>query len=253
MRSAGSGDGPEGDVAVTLKDFSIDRGARHVRIRRHHVRHPERGAERARVRDLPIGRGARRASRRDNGLIPEDQVDLVDEAEDIAPGTNTTLSVNLAAGSTCSSATCRRTTRPGCTRGSPVALIVSLFLPTRPHDAYLHLSTISLGLHAISVELTALNLQSIFRCGPAEARARTGNGTSAVTSGPKRDGPRRSCRGTRVWGRREWFARRRGPSLFVSERLSLVSRAATTRLRGTSWSRGSACDRRADRANPLPG
>ena len=35
----------------------------------------------------------------DNGLIPEDQVDLVDEAEDIAPGTNTTLSVNLAAGS----------------------------------------------------------------------------------------------------------------------------------------------------------
>lgn len=35
----------------------------------------------------------------DNGLIPEDQVDLVDEAEDIAPGTDTTLSVNLAAGS----------------------------------------------------------------------------------------------------------------------------------------------------------
>jgi uncharacterized cupredoxin-like copper-binding protein len=35
----------------------------------------------------------------DNGLIPEDQIDLVDEAEDIAPGTSTTLSVNLAAGS----------------------------------------------------------------------------------------------------------------------------------------------------------
>ena len=35
----------------------------------------------------------------ENGLIPEDQIDLVDEAEDIAPGTNTSLSVNLEAGS----------------------------------------------------------------------------------------------------------------------------------------------------------
>jgi uncharacterized cupredoxin-like copper-binding protein len=35
----------------------------------------------------------------ENGLIPEDQVDLVDEVEDIAPGTNTTLTANLTAGS----------------------------------------------------------------------------------------------------------------------------------------------------------
>ncbi len=35
----------------------------------------------------------------ENGLIPEDQIDLVDEAEDIAPSTNASLSVNLEAGS----------------------------------------------------------------------------------------------------------------------------------------------------------
>jgi uncharacterized cupredoxin-like copper-binding protein len=35
----------------------------------------------------------------ENGEIPEDQVDLVDEAEDIAPGTGTSLSANLAVGS----------------------------------------------------------------------------------------------------------------------------------------------------------
>ena len=35
----------------------------------------------------------------ENGVIPEDQIDLVDEAEDIAPGTDTSLSANLTAGS----------------------------------------------------------------------------------------------------------------------------------------------------------
>ena len=35
----------------------------------------------------------------ENGLVPEDQVDVVDEAEDIAPGTNATLTVNLDTGS----------------------------------------------------------------------------------------------------------------------------------------------------------
>ena len=35
----------------------------------------------------------------ENGLIPEDQIDLVDEAEDIVPGTTTTLATNLTAGS----------------------------------------------------------------------------------------------------------------------------------------------------------
>lgn len=33
-----------------------------------------------------------------NGVIPEDQIDLVDEVEDIPPGTETSLDVNLAAG-----------------------------------------------------------------------------------------------------------------------------------------------------------
>jgi len=35
----------------------------------------------------------------ENGLIPEDQIDLVDEVEDIPPGTDTSLDVNLDAGS----------------------------------------------------------------------------------------------------------------------------------------------------------
>lgn len=35
----------------------------------------------------------------ENGLIPEEQIDLVDEAEDIAPSTSTSLSANLEAGS----------------------------------------------------------------------------------------------------------------------------------------------------------
>jgi uncharacterized cupredoxin-like copper-binding protein len=34
----------------------------------------------------------------ENGVIPEEQIDLVDEAEDIAPGTSTSLDVNLDAG-----------------------------------------------------------------------------------------------------------------------------------------------------------
>jgi uncharacterized cupredoxin-like copper-binding protein len=95
---SGSGDDPGGDVAVTLKDFSlavepatfasgdITFGIQNDGPSAHEfviLRSDEEPGE------LPV----------DNGLIPEDQVDLVDEAEDIAPGTNTTLSVNLPAGS----------------------------------------------------------------------------------------------------------------------------------------------------------
>jgi uncharacterized cupredoxin-like copper-binding protein len=95
---AGSADGPVGDVTVTLKDFSLNVepatfasgditfGIQNDGPSAHEFvvfRSDEEPGE------LPV----------DNGLIPEDQVDLVDEAEDIAPGTNTTLSVNLAAGS----------------------------------------------------------------------------------------------------------------------------------------------------------
>lgn len=95
---SGSGDGSGGDVAVTIKDFSlivqpgtfasgdITFGIQNDGPSAHEfviIRSDEKPDE------LPV----------ENGLIPEDQVDLVDEAEDIAPGTNTTLSVNLAAGS----------------------------------------------------------------------------------------------------------------------------------------------------------
>lgn len=93
-----SGDDPGGDVAVTLKDFSlavepatfasgdITFGIQNDGPSAHEfviLRSDEEPGE------LPV----------DNGLIPEDQVDLVDEAEDIAPGTNTTLSANLPTGS----------------------------------------------------------------------------------------------------------------------------------------------------------
>ena len=65
-------------------------------------------------------------------------------------------------------------------------------------------------------ELTALNLQSIFRSGPAEARARTGNGTSAVTRDRSVTG--RVARGEALaYGEgASGSLRRRGPSLFVS-------------------------------------
>ena len=95
---SGSGDGPGGDVAVTLRDFSLNVepatfssgditfGIQNDGPSAHEFvifRSDEEPGQ------LPV----------DNGLIPEDQVDLVDEVEDIAPGTNTTISVNLAAGS----------------------------------------------------------------------------------------------------------------------------------------------------------
>lgn len=93
-----SGSDPGGDVAITLKDFSLTAepatfasgdvtfGIANEGPSAHEFvifRSDEEPGE------LPVG----------NGLIPEDQVELVDEAEDIAPGTNTTLTVNLEPGS----------------------------------------------------------------------------------------------------------------------------------------------------------
>ena len=93
-----SGSGAGGEVAVTIKDSSLtvepatfaagdiafgiqnDGPSTHEFVV---IRSDERPGE------LPV----------ENGLIPEDQIDLVDEVEDIAPGTNTTLTVNLAVGS----------------------------------------------------------------------------------------------------------------------------------------------------------
>ena len=93
----GSGSGATGDVIVTLDDFSltaapgtfapgpitfgIDNDGPSV----HEFVVLRTGDE---PDALPV----------ENGLIPEDQIDLVDEVEDIAPGTNSSLDVDLDAG-----------------------------------------------------------------------------------------------------------------------------------------------------------
>jgi uncharacterized cupredoxin-like copper-binding protein len=95
---SGSGGGATGDVVVTMKDFSLtaepgtfaagtisfgiqnDGPSAHEFVVLRTDKAPDA---------LPV----------ENGVIPEDQVDLVDEAEDIAPGTNTSLSVDLEPGS----------------------------------------------------------------------------------------------------------------------------------------------------------
>jgi uncharacterized cupredoxin-like copper-binding protein len=92
-----SGSDPIGDVGITLKDFSLtadpasfasgdvtfaisnEGPSAHEFVIIRSGDEPEQ---------LPV----------ENGLVPEDQVDLVDEAEDIAPGTSTTLTVNLEPG-----------------------------------------------------------------------------------------------------------------------------------------------------------
>jgi uncharacterized cupredoxin-like copper-binding protein len=95
---SGSGGGATGDVVVTMKDFSLaatpgtfsagditfgiqnDGPSAHEFVILRTDAAPDA---------LPV----------ENGLIPEDQVDVVDEAEDIAPGTDTSLSVDLQPGS----------------------------------------------------------------------------------------------------------------------------------------------------------
>jgi uncharacterized cupredoxin-like copper-binding protein len=94
--SSGSGDRATGDVDVTLKDFSLavtpatfpagditfgiqnDGPSAHELVILRSDEAPDA---------LPV----------QSGVIPEDRIDLVDEVEDIAPGTNTSLSVNLEA------------------------------------------------------------------------------------------------------------------------------------------------------------
>jgi uncharacterized cupredoxin-like copper-binding protein len=94
----GSGSGATGDVIVTLADFSLtatpgtfapgpitfgidnDGPSVHEFVVLRTDDEPDA---------LPV----------ENGLIPEDQIDLVDEVEDIAPGTDSSLDVNLDAGS----------------------------------------------------------------------------------------------------------------------------------------------------------
>ncbi len=105
----------------------------------------------------------------ENGEIPEDQVDLVDEAEDIAPGTGTSLSANLTAGSYVLGVQPPVALRSRDARGVHRHVNLSLFLPTRTRrrsPATLRENACAKGFFG---ELTALNLQSIFRSGPALA------------------------------------------------------------------------------------
>lgn len=96
----GSGSGQEvtGDVVVTLKDFSltVTPGTFPAGDITFGVQNDGPSAHEfviLRTDDAPDALPV------ENGLIPEDQIDLVDEAEDIAPGTDTSLNVNLQPGS----------------------------------------------------------------------------------------------------------------------------------------------------------
>lgn len=95
---SGSGGAAAGDVVVTMKDYSLDAtpgtfGAGRITFGIQNdgpsahefviIRSDDEPAT------LPV----------ENGLIPEDQVSLVDEAEDIPPGTATSLTVTLDPGS----------------------------------------------------------------------------------------------------------------------------------------------------------
>ena len=96
----GSGSGGEatGDVAVTLKDFSLAATpatfvAGDITFGIQNDGPSAHEFVILRTEDAPDAMPV------ENGVIPEDQVELVDEAEDIAPGTHTALSVNLEPGS----------------------------------------------------------------------------------------------------------------------------------------------------------
>ena len=95
---SGSGDGAGADVAVTIKDFSlaVEPGTFAPGDITFGIQNEGPSAHEFVIIRSDLEPGALPV---DNGLIPEDQVDLVDEAEDIAPATNTTLSVDLAVGS----------------------------------------------------------------------------------------------------------------------------------------------------------
>ncbi len=95
---SGSAGSTTGDVTVTMKDFSITTSvasfpAGDVTFGIHNDGPSAHEFVIIRTDDAPDALPV------ENGVIPEDQIDLVDEAEDIAPGTGTSLSANLTAGS----------------------------------------------------------------------------------------------------------------------------------------------------------
>jgi uncharacterized cupredoxin-like copper-binding protein len=95
---SGSGNGATGGVAVTMKDFSIEAtpgtfAAGNISFAIHNAGPSAHEFVIIRTDVAPDALPV------ENGVIPEDTIDLVDEAEDIAPGTDTSLSANLTAGS----------------------------------------------------------------------------------------------------------------------------------------------------------
>ena len=95
---SGSGSGAADGVSVTLKDFSIAAtpgtfAAGNISFAIHNAGPSTHEFAIIRTDDAPDALPV------ENGVIPEDRIDLVDEAEDIAPGTDTSLSANLTAGS----------------------------------------------------------------------------------------------------------------------------------------------------------
>jgi uncharacterized cupredoxin-like copper-binding protein len=95
---SGSGGGATGDVIVTMKDFSLGAtpGTFSTGEITFGIQNDGPSAHEFVIIRTDVAPDALPV---ENGVIPEDQVDLIDEAEDIAPGTNTTLSANLQAGS----------------------------------------------------------------------------------------------------------------------------------------------------------
>lgn len=95
---SGSGDAATDDVVVTIKDFSLAAtpGTFSAGDVTFGIQNDGPSAHEfvvLRTDDAPDSLPV------ENGLIPEDQVELVDEAENLAPGTTTQLSVNLEPGS----------------------------------------------------------------------------------------------------------------------------------------------------------
>jgi uncharacterized cupredoxin-like copper-binding protein len=93
----GSGSGATGDVSITLKDFSLTATPGTFAAGPVSFDIENDGPS---VHEFVVLRtdDAPDALPVENGVIPEDQIDLIDEVEDLAPGTNSSLDVNLDAG-----------------------------------------------------------------------------------------------------------------------------------------------------------
>ncbi len=95
---SGPASAPGGDVGATLRDFSITltKSSFAPGDITFGIANEGPSAHEFVILRTDVAEGSLPV---ENGVIPEDKVDLVDEAEDIAPNTNTTLTTNLTAGS----------------------------------------------------------------------------------------------------------------------------------------------------------